>query len=71
MSSKILEALRKQKRYFDVTDKSDVEAYKQYLENENRWGEAGCPFILEFPYLTTPDMIKDKLIYKFLNIESK
>lgn len=68
MTSKTLEAFRKQKRYFNENDENDVEAYKQYLINNNRWGSNGCPFILEFPHLTTPDMIKDRLINKFLGI---
>lgn len=70
MTSKTLEAFRKQKRYFDENNKDDIETYKQYLVNNNRWGEVGCPFILEFPYLTTPDMIKDRLIKKFLGIKA-
>jgi homoserine acetyltransferase len=33
------------------------------------WGHDGCPYVLEFPYLTIPDMIKDKLIHKFLKVK--
>ena len=33
------------------------------------WGKDGCPFILEFPYMTIPDMIRDKLIHKILKVE--
>jgi hypothetical protein len=62
-----LEAFKKQKRYFDLNNKNDVELYRQFLIN-NAWGGIGCPFILEFPYLTTPDMIKDKLVRKFLKV---
>ena len=64
---KTLEGLRKQKRYFDINSKKDVELYRQYLIN-NAWGGNGCPFILEFPSLTVPDMIKDRLIRKFLKV---
>lgn len=66
--NKTLEGLRKQKRYFDVSSKADVEVYRQFLIN-NSWGSNGCPFILEFPALTVPDMIKDRLIKKFLKVE--
>lgn len=66
--NKTLEGLRKQKRYFDINNKVDIELYRQYLIN-NAWGSNGCPFILEFPSLTVPDMIKDRLIKKFLKVE--
>ena len=64
---KTLEGLRKQKRYFDINNKADIELYRHYLIN-NAWGGNGCPFILEFPSLTVPDMIKDRLIRKFLKV---
>jgi hypothetical protein len=67
MTSTTLEAYRKQKRYFNINDKKDVEQYRQFLIN-NSWGNMGCPFILEFPSLTVPDMIKDRLIRKFLKV---
>jgi hypothetical protein len=66
--NKTLEGLRKQKRYFDISSKEDIELYRQYLIN-NAWGFNGCPFILEFPSLTVPDMIKDRLIRKFLKVD--
>jgi len=60
----------KLKRKFDITDKKDIEMYRTFLE-ESKWGVNGCPFELEFPYLTIPDMIKDKLIRKFLKLEQR
>jgi hypothetical protein len=54
--------------YFDVNDKKHMQKYKDFL-SKNRWGINGCPFVLEFPYLTIPDMIKDKVIHKFLNVK--
>ena len=66
--NKTLEGLRKQKRYFDINSKVDIELYRQYLIN-NAWGVNGCPFILEFPSLTVPDMIKERLIRKFLKVD--
>lgn len=68
MNAKTLEALRKQKRYFNEDHKIDVELYRQFLINNNKWGSEACPFILEFPHLTVPDMIKDRLIRKFLKV---
>jgi hypothetical protein len=64
----ILETIVKQKRYFDVSSKKDIEMYRGFLTNHT-WGHDGCPFVLEYPYLTIPDMIKDKLIHKFLKVE--
>jgi hypothetical protein len=64
----ILKAFKKEKRRFDLNNKDDIEVYRQFLINGNKWGPNTCPFILEFPYLTTPDMIKDKLVRKFLKV---
>ena len=64
----ILETIVKQKRYFDVSSKKDIAMYRGFLANHT-WGHDGCPFVLEYPYLTIPDMIKDKLIHKFLKVE--
>jgi hypothetical protein len=65
--SKTLEGMRRYKRYFDINSKEDVELYRNFLMTSG-WGDP-CPFILEFPYLTVPDMIKDRLIKKFLKVE--
>ena len=57
------------KRLFDINNKKDVEIYKSFLET-NSWKVSGsCPFQLEYPYLSVPDMIKDKLIRKYLKVE--
>jgi len=64
----ILELANGSKRKFDVNNKRDVETYKNFLTT-HRWGSNGCPFILEFPHLTIPDMIKDKLMNKYMKID--
>lgn len=66
----ILETIVKPKRYFSVASKKDIEMYRNFLER-GTWGHDGCPFALEYPYLTIPDMIKDKLIHKFLKVEKR
>lgn len=63
----ILETLVRQKRYFDPNKKTDIQSAKDFFTNHS-WGHDGCPFILEYPYLSIPDMIKDKLIHKVLGI---
>ena len=63
----ILDRIVRTKRNFDVNNKKDVALYKTFVIH-GRWGNDGCPFNLEYPYLSVPDMIKDKLIHKYLNI---
>ena len=53
------------KEVFDVNNTNHIEEYKYFLQN-NKW-KSDFIFELEFPYLTVPDMIKDKLLRKFLN----
>ena len=64
----IIERMIKSKILFEVDNKKHVAMYKNFLAT-GAWGSEGCPFALEFPYLTIPDMIKDKLIHKFLNVK--
>lgn len=64
----ILEMANGVKRKFDVNNKKDVEIYKSFLVTR-RWGVTGCPFALEFPHLTIPDMIKDKMMDKYMKID--
>jgi len=65
--TKTFETIRKTKRVFDPTNEDDKGLYREYLRNKG-WGVDGCPFILEFPHLTIPSMINDKLIYHFLEV---
>jgi hypothetical protein len=64
----ILDMMIRPKRLFDVGSKKDVSSYTKFLRTGS-WGHDGCPYVLEFPYLTIPDMIKDKLIHKFLKVK--
>ena len=63
----ILYKAKASKIKFDMNNKSHVEIYKRFLQTAS-WGQTGCPFSLEFPYLTIPDMIKDKLVRKYLKV---
>lgn len=58
--------INNQKRSFDPKNKKDVEMFRTFM-SENKWG-IPCPFILEEPYLTIPDMLKDRYIRHQLNI---
>ena len=56
-----------QKRNFNPKNKDDIALFKRFLRL-NSWGKP-CPFILEEPYLTIPDMLKDKYIKHQIGIE--
>ena len=64
--------LTNSKTLFDPKNKIHINLLKKFLQ-ENRWGEAPqwlpCPFLLEEPYLTIPDMMKDKYIKFQLGVE--
>ena len=53
------------KRYFDVDSKDDIKEYKFFLDN-SRWRD-NCPFNLEDPHISIPDMIRTKLIDKYID----
>jgi hypothetical protein len=56
------------KRPFDLNSKKDVDIYKHFLKNNNWKITGSCPFEIEYPYLSVPDMIKDKLVRKYLKV---
>lgn len=64
----VLATLIKPKMFFDVSNKKHIDLYKSFLRKHS-WGVNGCPFILEFPYLTIPDMVKDKMVHKLLGVK--
>ena len=57
------------KRAFDPTNKGDLAIFKEFLQT-GRWGVDGCPFLLTWPYLTVPDMIKDKITKHVLKVSA-
>ena len=63
----VLDTLLPTKRYFDVNSKKDIEIFRGFLMN-NAWGKGCCPFELEEPFLSIPEMIKDKLVRKQLKV---
>jgi hypothetical protein len=56
-----------QKKLFDAGNKNDLSVFKSFMET-GKWMSKGCPFILEWPYLTVPDMIKDKITRHILKV---
>ena len=45
---------------FDPSNKNHMKLVKEFFR-ENRWGEQGCPFYLDWPYIDMPYMLKDKI----------
>lgn len=63
----ILDSLIKPKQFFDINNKQHIKLVQYYVENLS-WGDDGCPFVCEYPYLTVPDMIKDQVLHKFFKV---
>ena len=48
------------KRFFDVNNKEDLKMYKNFITT-NSWGINGCPFEIEWPFLSIPAMLAHKI----------
>jgi len=57
----ILDLNIKQKRSFNAKSKEDMIIAKKFFTNWS-WGGNGCPFVLEQPHLSVPEMMKEKII---------
>lgn len=64
----ILDRIQRNKRLFNVNSREDVKVFKSFLQTRS-WGNTGCPFAIEYPYVSIPDMIKDKLVHKYLGVK--
>jgi hypothetical protein len=53
------------KREFDPASKEDLIEYQYFLTN-SKW-KNGCPFIVEWPFLTVIDTIQSKVINQHMN----
>jgi len=53
------------KENFDPNNLDHVNHYKYFLEH-SRWS-GSCPFRVEWPFVTVPELIKDRLIKKYLD----
>lgn len=65
ISSRVSLMNRFNKRQFDVTNETDLEEYRYFLANA-KWRNATCPFEVEWPYLTIPQMINEKIAEHYL-----
>jgi hypothetical protein len=57
-----------QRRFFNPANKHDIKEFRYFMGN-GKWPNHQCPFYLEWPYLTIPDMIKDIFTKYTLGIE--
>jgi hypothetical protein len=55
------------KECFDPNKEEHLSTFKSFLKT-NKW-EKGCPFFLEWPYNSIPDMIKDKIIRNMFDVK--
>lgn len=55
----LIERHKHNRKIFDPANKKDIEEYRHFVKH-NQWKD-GCPFFLDWPYLTVPDMIKDRI----------
>lgn len=55
------------KRRFDPSRKKDRDEF-QYFLTHRRWQSFVCPFVLEWPHLTIPNMIMSKLSHHTLGV---
>lgn len=67
IQNKTFSGFVKIKKKFDVDNKQDLEVFSNFLKNGG-WGKTGCPFITEEPFISIPDMIKDKITRKYLGL---
>ena len=54
------------KRPFDPCNRVDLEEFQYFRENR-KWRD-NCPFELEYPFLSIPDMITQKLIDTYFDL---
>ncbi len=63
----VLASVQRQRVRFNPAEKEHIESYRSFVVKQ-KWDSPGCPFELEWPYLSIPDMIKDKIINHYLKI---
>jgi hypothetical protein len=58
--NKLNQSILLKREVFDAKNPKHIEEVKYFMKN-SKWNGI-CPFFLEWPYLTIPDMIKDKIV---------
>lgn len=58
--------MNKLHRYsFDPSNNTHLQRYMSFLET-GTWGKESCPFKLEWPYASVPDMIQAKIVRHYV-----
>jgi hypothetical protein len=63
----VLAQVQRQRVRFSPDDNKHIDQYRNFVV-KRKWDSPGCPYELEWPYLSIPDMIKDKIINHYLKI---
>ena len=63
----VLAQVQRQRVRFSPEDKKHIDQYRKFVV-KRKWENPGRPYELEWPYLSIPDMIKDKIINHYLKI---
>jgi len=53
------------KRVFDPSNLADLKEYRHFVTN-GTWTAATCPFEVEWPYLSIPQMIQERITEHYL-----
>ena len=64
--NRLVEQIDSRRSNFDPNNQDHLQIFKSFLE-QNKWG-GSCPFYLEWPHTSIPDMIKDKIVKNLLNV---
>jgi hypothetical protein len=59
-----------EKRYFDPRNREDLLEYK-YFVTKGRWKKSTCPFRLQGPYLSIPNMLHEMVAKHYVTKELK
>lgn len=57
-----------EKRYFDPGSAEDILEYK-YFVTKGRWKSSTCPFRLQWPFLTIPNMLHEMVAKHYVTKE--
>jgi hypothetical protein len=63
--NKLAQQMMSKRKMFDPSNKEHLREFKYFCE-EHKWRNS-CPFWLEWPYFSVPDMIKDKIINNIIS----
>lgn len=60
-----LQMISEVKEIFKPNNKNHMQLVRDFFR-DSKWGQYGCPFILEWPYEDIPYMLKTKITEQYL-----